>query len=100
MGGPRAELTKILYRSILRFANASHEVPYKLKPIHVAELVPHLGSLAAGDLDGGQAIKQLARQSFRHNKAIEVGSLPCLYCCSHGDSSSASPTVHSNALMD
>ena len=83
MGSPRAELTKVLYRSILRFANSSHDVPYKVKSIDVAELVPHLGSLAAGDLEGGQAVRHLARSGFRHSRVIEVGSPPYLHCYSH-----------------
>jgi len=71
---PKAELTKVLYRSILRFANASQEVPFKIRSADVAEMVPHLGSLAAGDLEGGTAVRHLARQSFRHSNVIEVAS--------------------------
>lgn len=71
MGTSKTELTKVLYRSILRFANANQDVPFKVRSIDVAELVPQLGSLAGGDLEGGPAVRQLARQSFRHSKVIK-----------------------------
>ena len=72
---PPAELTRVVYRSILRWTKSAEGVPFTLRGRDVTEVCPHIPSSTGLALEDAKAVKSLAQSSFRRHQTLKVGSV-------------------------
>ena len=69
---PPAELSRTVYRALLRWAKAAEGVPFSLRGADVADVLPDLGVHPRVPLEDSKAVVRLAWASFKVNKDEKV----------------------------
>lgn len=69
---PAAELSRVLYRSLLRWAKEAEGVPFTLRPHDVLQINNKLRSFSVVEWEDSAAVRHAVRSTFRSNRDLKV----------------------------